>query len=496
MENQNQPQFGVPIGLQYRLAVADAVPSSYNTAQYLASNASTFNSSNNTIRINVSSGAFLDLKNSTLQMDVKNTTSTDAVFLDGGADCSLISKIRIISSSGEEIERVEEYGLLSNILDQYSASDGDARIKCLQKGAPKYNDNTPAFPAASSGALATGAKTAASYRTGISVSVENTLADGTANKSKVDLVGVGGIGYDQRQADSLNTGVTRKYQFGLKCGFFNPSTNRLLPPQTPFQVEIQLRAAADALVNLAGSNAVNYEVSNVELHIPNVVINDPQYMNLVNQRLMSGISMKSNSYDHFVNTSASGAGKDVVQISARARSLKGLMSVLRVQSRISSDDDFKISKRSIQYINRFSYKVGSQTYPLDACELSTDVTAGGTAAATRLPNAATADLNVAEAYNHCLKLFGNLNNSNANCQVGVEAFAQSENNNGAGILAISLQSFSDGSVNSGINTLNNLPISLEVQKTAAANAILQIDTFSVKELVIMRDANGVLSASS
>ena len=283
---------------------------------------------------------------------------------------------------------------------------------------------------------------------------------------------------------------------GLKLGMFNPSTAKLLPPNTPFQLEITLRSAADALVNLAGSNAVDYQVNNVELHIPSITVNDNQYMMMVNQRLAQGVSIKCNSYDHFVNTTASGAGKDVVQISARARSLKGLMSIYRFQASISSDDDFKISKRSIQFISDYQYKVGSNNYPVDKVQLSTDTTAGGTASGTRLPLSSTADLNISEAYNHVLRLFGSLNNSNANIQIGQEAYAQSENNNGAGIIAIDLSSFSDGSVNSGINTLNNMPVSLEFTKTAATNAVVQIDTYAVKELVIMRDGNGVLSSMS
>ena len=493
----NQPSFGVPIGLQYRLSIADAVPSSHNIAQFLASNASDFTPSNNTVRINVSSGAFLDLKNAVLEFDLKNTTNTDAIRLDGGAGC-VINRVRILSSDGSEIERLDSYNLLDAVIDQYTASEGDARIKSAQKGAPRFSDDTPAFDevVGTSGAAALTATAAASpYETGITATVVNTYT-GSTGQTTVKLSGTGGIGYDPRQADVLNTGITRHYSFGLKCGFFNPSTAKLLPPNTPFQLEITLGQAADCLVNLAGSNAVNYQLNNAELHIPAVVVNDPNYMAMVNQRLNQGISYKCNSYDHFVNTTASGAGKDVIQISARARSLKGLMTVLRKQSKVSSDDDYKLSKRSIQYVSDYQYKVGSQNYPVDKVNLSTDLTAGGTYSGGRIPFQTTNNLNIAEAYNHALRLFGSLNLANANIKIGQEAFAQSENanNNGAGILAINLSSFSDGSVNSGLNTLNNLPVSLEFTKSAACNAILQVDSFSIKELIVMRSANGVLSS--
>ncbi len=492
----NAPKFAVPVGLNYRLQIADAVPASHNISQFLASNASDFTESNNTIRINVSSGGFLDLRKAVLEFDLKNTTSTDAVLLDGGAEC-VINRIRILSSDGSEIERLDQYGQLASVLDQYTSSGGASRIKSIQKGSPKYIDETASFDSAQSGAAtATGAQSASAYRTGLNVSVENELADGTDNKTRVIISGNGGVGYSQLESDKLNTGITRKYSFGLKCGFFNPSTAKLLPPNTPFQVEITLGKAAECLVNKAGTNAAAYQLNNAELHIPTVVVNDPEYMASVNARLAAGVSYKCNSYNHYVNTTGSDAGKDVIQISARARSLKGLMSIMRKQSKISSDDDFKLSKRTIQYVSDYQYKINSTNYPVDRVNISTDTTGGGTPSGTRLPLSSTANLNVSEAFNHAMRLMGGLNSSNADCLIGLESFAQSENanNNGTGILAIDLSSFSDGSVNSGINTLNNGVVQLEFTKTAACNAIVQVDTYSVHELIVMRSPSGVLQS--
>ena len=481
----SQPKFSVPVGLNFRLQIADAVPASHNISQFLASNASDFTESNNTVRINVSSGGFLDLRKAVLEFELKNTTGTDAVILDGGAEC-VINRIRILSSDGSEIERIDQYGQLATVLDQYTSSDGASRIKSVQKGSPLFIDERPAYAAAGGGA--------------------NTVTNGqititTTSAGTLSMSSLGGVGYDQKLCDSLNTAVKRKYSFGLKCGFFNPATAKLLPPNTPFQLEITLGKAAECLVNKAGSNAVAYQVNNMELHVPTVVVNDPEYMASVNARLGGGISFKCNSYNHFVNTTAAAAGKDTIQISARARSLKGLMSIMRKQSKISSDDDFKLSKRTIQYVSDYQYKINSTNYPVDRVNISTDVTAGGTPAASssqsgRIPLASTTDLNVSEAYNHAMRLMGGLNSSNADCLIGLESFSQSENltNNGTGILAIDLSSFSDGSVNSGINTLNNGVVQLEFTKTAACNAIVQVDTYSVHELIVMRSPSGVLQS--
>ena len=496
-EQQNQPQYAVPLGLNYRLQIADAVPASHNISQFLASNASDFTENNNTIRINVNSGGFLDLRKAVLEFDLKNTTSTDAVYLDGSAEC-VVSRVRILSSDGSELERIDSYSQLASVLDQYSSSDGASRIKSIQKGSPKYIDETASIEEATgvSGAAAlTATASAQAYQSGIKVECSN-IYTGSTGQTTVKVSGQGGVGYSQLQCDKLNTGVKRHYSFGLKCGFFNPITAKLLPAGSPFQVELTLGKAAECLVNKDGTNAVSYVLTNAELHIPTIIVNDPEYMQSVNARLASGVSFKCNSYNHFVNTTSGNDGKDTIQISARARSLKGLMTILRKQSKISSDDDFKLSKRSIQYVSDYQYKINSTNYPVDRVAISTDVTAGGTPSGTRLPISSTNSLNVSEAFNHAMRLMGGLNSNSADCLIGVESFSQSENanNNGTGILAVDLSAFSDGSVNSGINTLNNGVVQLEFTKTAACDAILQVDTYSVHELIIMRSPAGVLQS--
>jgi hypothetical protein len=494
MEN-SQPvteQVALPLGLRYNLSVADSIPSSRNLAQFLASNASTFTSSNNVCRINVSSGQFLDLKNGVLQFDLKNTTGTDAIHLDGGADC-VIQRIRIVSSDGSEIERLDSYNLLTSIIDQYTHGFGTMKTNSVLKGGVARLDDSP-FMVAADG---TGGSNTATGANGLVVTASTGGTMTIANTT-------GGKGYDQKQNDRLNTGITRKYTFGLKGGFFNPTTAKLLPPNSPFQLEITFDTAANCLVNVDGSNAVNYEVTNCELHVPAITINDPAFMARMNERMAQGISYRANTYQHFVNTTNNSTGKDTIQIGARCRSLKGLMSIFRRQALVTNDDYFKLSRRSIQYIDDYQYKIGSQNYPIDRVNIAIGAAAGGTASEARVHLSSTNNLNVSEAYSQALRLMGNINVNNASTCISVESFCQSEinPNNGTGIAAIDLSAYSDGSVNSGINTLNNMPISLEITKSTAAgdgsgsySGAIQIDCFSVCELLIARLPSGVLMSS-
>ena len=171
------------------------------------------------------------------------------------------------------------------------------------------------------------------------------------------------------------------------------------------------------------------------------------------------------------------------------------MTVMRIQANVSANQKFKLSKRSIQYVDDFCYRIGSSQYPSQKCQVKgIGAAAGGTAAGTRITAKDDGDVNVGEAYSHVLRLTGNLNTQTAHNLISQESFAQSELNNGTGLIAMDLSAFADGSVNSGLNTLNNMPVSLEINRTAAANAIIQTDTFSIHELVIIRDASGQLSS--
>lgn len=479
MENKSsseQSQYALPLSLRYNLSVADAVPSQKNISQFLASNASTFTPANNTIRIPVGSPTFLDLNSALLQLTVKNT-SGQVANLDGGAD-GLIRRCRIIGSDGSTIEELHEYGLLSSVLDQYTSSSGKRNVDSILKGAPKYSDETCEY--ASSG----GGTNTVTNR-GITIT--------GATAGAMTLASIGGIGYDQTQSDQLNDGVSRQYLFSLKLGLFNMSANRLLPPNTNFTLELQLNDAANCIVTSA---TPAYEVSSVELHVPSVVINDSDFNQRIAARMAQGMVFKTNTYQHFVNTTADGGTSDVVQISARARSLKALMSIFRIQTNVSLSTAYSLSRRSIQYLDNYQYRLGAQSFPLDRVNVKCTGTAvaGGTLVNVLPIKKADTNINISEAYSQALRVMGSVNNPGADILIGKQSFAGSELMNGTGICSVDLSAYSDASVNSGISTLSNMPVSFEFQKNGESNGVLQIDTYSVVEMTVVRDSSGVLTS--
>lgn len=476
-----------PLGVRYNVGIGEGVSGSRNLVKFQAENPSTFTGvNNNVVRIPVSSGSFLDLKNAVLGYKFKNTSAggTTEASLDGGAAC-VIQRLRVLSNQGMEIERLDQYGQLHAILDQYSGSLSSLISNCAMDGSARrisYSTKQPSLE--------------------ITASSTGTLADGTSIQTgaiggSITIVNeVGGKGYMQEESDTLNTAISRNYQFGLKAGFFNPSTAKMLPPNVSFVLELTLAAPASCIKTAATTPA--YEATNFILSVPSVNILDVAAMNRLNERLSRGVSYKCTSFNHHVNTLTSGAGSASLQIGDRSLVLKGLISVIRPQADLSDKTKFKLSKRTIQPVEHYQYQIGSAQFPVNQVQIVCDPSTSYTTLGTRLGLKTNDTMNISEAYTECLRVFGGLNSNMGSCVVGMEEYAQSTLNNGCGLIAVDLMSYSDGSVSSGINTASNaLPVVLNLQKNSkSAAGTLQVDTFAIKELTVMIDSFGMLFSES
>ena len=490
-DNNEQSALAFPIGLRYNLSIQEGVAGSRNLARFSAENPSVFQGTqNNVVRIPVSSPGFLDLKNAVLGFDLKNTSAggTTVVTLDGGAN-AIIQRYRVLSSNGNEIERIDSYNQLACVLDQYSSNLSGLVSDSAMNGTPKrlsYTTKTPEVKADQT----TKAVTMADGTT-ITVGTLTALELTVSNPS-------GGKGYMQEECDDLDTGITRHYESGLKGGFFNPSSAKMLPGNVSFILELTLAPPNNCLKTAA--TTAGFEARNFILSIPTVQIMDTNAMSRLNMRLSKGVAFQANTFHHHVNTVGS-VGPSSIQIGERSRVLKGLMSIFRYQADISDKTKFKISKRTIQPVNNYQYQIGSSQYPSNQINIVCDKANSGanaqTPAGTRLGLSSTADMNISEAYSEVLRVFGGLNSNVSTTVIGQEPFAQSTLNNGCGLIAIDLQAYSDGSVTSGIDTASNsLPVVLNTNLNGALTATMQVDTYSISQLTIIVDEFGNLFSES
>ena len=270
-----------------------------------------------------------------------------------GSCASIIDTFRVYAQDGTELERIQEYSLIDSVLGQYA---GDLETDNLLAGAPPRRSDFPSFGPVTSGAAALAA-TADTKEHGLKI-----VSTFTGQTGQLSVESRGGCGYDQLQSDKLNHGVIKHYEMGFRAsGWFNPSMNRLLPPNCSFVVELQLNTAVKAFLRTVGTDAIKYIVNNTYLNIPAVTVNDPVCLQHLQDKMAMGISWSAQTYSHHVNTTQ--GTQDTVQINARVFDLNGLITILRQQTNISQADKMGISKRSIQGITQYQYTLGSTQYP-------------------------------------------------------------------------------------------------------------------------------------
>ena len=430
----------IPESLQYGAEASQGLSGTRSMRNFAAENPGTFSPANNTIRIPVSASSFLDMQRSRLCFDLTNNGASTSQTLDGSAAC-VIQRLRILSNTGSELERMESYNLISAVLNQYQASEEDSR--------------------------------------------ELSICGGGAS-----FIGASGTGYNGVQCDVLNTNVIRHYEIKLLAGWFNPSLGKLLPPNVSFVLELTLASAASAFKCNATVAAANYTLTNLFLKIPAVRVDDAGFMQRAAMLQQRGYSFPAVTYKLYTSSTDAAAGSTSIQISDRSHSLTALIAVMRGQSKVNDYNDFKLCKRTLQYVSSYQFVIGADLYPPTQVELSTDVTPAGTASSGTAPatvqftGASVAGLNVSAVYNQVKQVFPGPS------IVDLNSFANSENtlNNGIGILAVDCKGYhSDKRTHSGIDTASQaVPITFKFMKTAAAvlttasipSTNIQVDVFA------------------
>jgi hypothetical protein len=409
----------------------------------------------------VHSNNFLDLKNGRLAFDMSTTAAAAVISVpDGGAQC-VIRRLRILGVDGAELERLEEYGLLASVLDQYQRTHEEMIADGVMKGS----------------------------------SIEYRMSDASA----ILAVNMGldpnkGTGLTSRAATTepavpANLSPSRHYEFQLKAGWLNPTLGKLLPPDMPFVIELTL----DEITRAFRGAASAYAVTNVYFKVPTVRVNDQAFMDRVGMLKSRGSEWSATTYKLHTSTLGGGTGSGVVQISDRSHSLKALIACFRLQTNISSATHYGLSKRSIQYITDYQAQIGSDLYPPTQVKIAIPAAvAGGSAENSIVANQTALGLNISDAFAEARRVFG------SNGVITAENFAGSELGQGCGIASIDCQAYhSDKRTTSGLDTASQAtPVTLNVTKGVAANGTLQVDVFAMADISFMALPGGGMRSMS
>jgi hypothetical protein len=443
----------IPESLQYGVESSPGVDAVRSLRNYAAENPGIFSPANNVIRIPIHSNNFLDLKNGRIAFDM-STTAADTVTVvpDGGAQC-VIRRLRVLGVDGAELERLEEYGLLASVLDQYQRTQEEMIADGIFKGS----------------ATQTIYGTAAPYL-GLELGLDPGFFTGL-------------------KSVTATLSPSRHYEFQLKAGWLNPTLGKLLPPDMPFVLELTL----DEIVRAFHGAASAYAVSNVYFKVPTVRVNDQAFMDRVGMLKSRGSEWSATTYKLHTSTLGQGTGSGVVQISDRSHSLKALIACFRLQTSVSSATHFGLSKRSIQYITDYQAQIGSDLYPPTQVKIAIPAAiAGGSAEGTTVADSGQYGLNISDAFAEAKRVFGH------NGVITAENFAGSENGRGCGVAAIDCQAYhSDKRTTSGLDTASQAtPVTLNVTKGVAANGTLQVDVFAMADISFMALPGGGLRSMS
>jgi hypothetical protein len=465
-------QGDVPIQLQYNAAVPSATLKSETFVRnFTCENQGTFSPANPVIRIPVvSQGGFLNLTEAKLCFDFTLQAGLTSAILDGGAQCC-IQQLRILSPSGNEVERVPGYNLIAPVIDQYTDTRSTLATKnsaggnpgsYMTRGSDMYNVNSSAPGVAADAVTAGQTITYSAFRV-------SGLSDELSCES----------------ADTINASVMRSYQIPLTAmGWFNPSMGKLLPPGVAFILEVTLAPALACLTfdDITAHTACDYSWQNTLLKIPNTIVHDEGFMASVAQLKAGGMSWGAQTFKQYTNTLTGAAAVNTINISDRSRSLNALIGILRAQSKVmgaltDAVKLFKLSKRSLQYCTQWQYTIGSDLYPPQPIKFKVNTNDDETDADSQPITAALSSVNITDAWTEAKKVFG----PNGSLTRNNFANAMAVLDNGMGVFCVDLQSYhTDKRATSGLDTASTAsPVTLRITTASfAGTPVIQCDIFA------------------
>ena len=279
---------------------------------------------NGTIRIDLApSLGFLDTHNSYLSFRLKTKEGT----VDHTKECRLdensmswVRTFTIYSSTGSQLEHIENYGLLVNLMHKTTSPDD--------------------------------------YKHSIGQMIDNTGNRAVRNAAMAHPKG-------------------SMFNSGFDCsGILSGANEHLLPLsffQGPMTIELTLDSFKNCFVgsDFNSTTSASYVIDNVEYHA-NVLSADPSYNAKFSQQLRErGIDMSFSTYKTH-NTTLPDANSVDLSISQNAASIKGVFHVLRDSAKYQSAKFDSLSTYKSGGLKEVQWDLGGMQYPQTPLKLQSD----------------------------------------------------------------------------------------------------------------------------
>lgn len=455
-----------PAGVRFGQLLPLGTKARSYTRRFIPSNGTTFTPSQRVIRLELNGPMFMDPRNSFLRFDITPLNSAGAAI--GGtvnvnsnalisSGHNIVERLVITGPDGTELERIENYNVLAEMLLDFTVSDDTIRsYRSYTEAVGDMNDfGLQAYE------TIVGAYTDADGSRTICLKLISGLLQ---NKRYLPLLALRGSG---------------------------------------LVLELYLSPATTAFYSLgdAGTNpslVSSYKVNNIE-YVARCVDFDESFNRTFMDILRSNgeLQFHGTSFHNFVYTTAWQTGYQNVPIAERARSLKAIFAVQRIQSSTSNLYHDSLATRERAGTVSYVFNIGGMRYPSAPIKL-TQASYGG----------------AAEALIELQKAFGVLTDT--------QFAGRMDNRHGQVInpgqlrgafdltkfaIGIDLENYPQDTdtLESGLDTLSqSLPIYLEVEYANVANlkstsvtsgTVIRFDFFSMVDVIYVLSADGLMSAS-
>jgi len=419
-----------PDQVKYSTSASEATPAEAEQVIFRAELNEYNPDSNKFVRINlpVQDKAFVDFGDTTLSLKFTNRShDTASASVSESAVktqlCNLIKSVSILNSQGEQIEYINNYNLLTNIIDDYTMGTNHKKgvAQILSGGSPNGDPN---------GAL----------------EINGSATTGEADGASKILV------------DGLMTGFTSG-QFLQPLGF--------LVGGSGCSIVLELEDPNVALkVNTEANQVCKYKVNDIQLRAKvirfNSAFNDAFEASMAEAGEV-GINYISQTYLHNQGTLSSGvSGVQNVNFSPNPRSAIYILACLRKEANITDIGEFSLGCRASATMNQYTFEINGKSMPSQPIELAND--------------------NVAQGYANVLDCFGQINNMAHNTLVSIGDartlfYSATEATDSKFIAGITLEDFnsSTNNVYSGMNLSNVGTLSFRPKLTGSLSAPYRID---------------------
>lgn len=278
-----------------------------------------------TIRFDILSDKFLDLSEMRFSCrGVYTATDNASNNLEKSLESGLggtIERVTISTPGGTVVERIDQYGLVQCILNQVESADLQNAARLSQEEMFNVSNTNPTASAVS-------------------------MPQG-----------------------SYTAFLSHRFQ----TGFNRPKDPKLLPPNTPFRIEIELVSdAAKCLTTIGGTPAatdiVSFVFSNCEIRCPSVEIMNDAFIESARRMIMSGWRFSGTQYKAYNHSASTTLVNTPIIVPDASVCMTGILALATLSADVDQPDKETIFDHDVAWLqgstnNTQQAFVGSDVYP-------------------------------------------------------------------------------------------------------------------------------------